>query len=256
MKFKQVLGCLHFFEKDFRERWNLEQYNNVNEPAIFFGICNNDKIINEHKGFKLIILASSVDGSKLFNHINPENVVIKKELISHGPHLIDIPNKFKVKQADFQIKDYSMFRPNTLGDKVYAYIGSDGRNKEFNYDKLKELSKKCEYEFIYGSYTTTNHMIPFNILKENYYDKCFVNLNLSKANTGMTSVFELAYMGRYTISNVPRARGPLPSVINFDDDDDIINKINNEAKKIGTIQPSIENCTVNDEWLYIDFWRN
>lgn len=256
MKFTQVLGCIPFFEKGFRERWNLAPYNDPYKPAIFFGICNNEKYISEHIGFKLIILASSVDGSKLLNHIKPEpNLVIKKELIAHGPNLIPIPNKFNVKQADFQIKDFSMFTPNSLGDKVYAYIGSDGRNSEFKYEKLKELSKKCSFEFLYGSYTTTAHAISLNTLKENYYNKCFVNINLS-ANTGMTSLFELAYMGRYTISNVPRERGPLPSVINFLDDNDIIDKINNESKKIGTTQKSIENCTVNDEWLDIDFWRD
>ena len=47
-----------------------------------------------------------------------------------------------------------------------------------------------------------------------------------------------------------------PSIIGYKDDEDLINQINQESKKINTIQPSINAHTIGDEWLNIEWWLN
>lgn len=79
-----------------------------------------------------------------------------------------------------------------------------------------------------------------------------MSLNLG-GEGGMTTVRELAYMGRKTICN---SLYKFPSLIPYRDQNDIIELINEESKKIGTIQPSIISHNINNEWLYTDFWIN
>jgi hypothetical protein len=254
MKFEQanVDSTIKFFTEGFHKRWNLKPYTEIEDPCVFFGIWNSVDLINKHKGLKIIILASSKDGEKL-RYIDPKNLIVKNDVIQTGGKLIPIWSTFKIKQVDMEIKDYSIFKPNILGDKVYAYIGSSNRHGEFNYGNLLEVQKKINYEIMFAKAESLHHMVHINQLKQKFYDNCFVNLNFSQ-NTGMTTINELAYMGRYTIGNMPRIRGPLPSVINFVDLDNVVELINKEAQKIGTLQPSINNHTVNDEWLNVNYW--
>jgi len=46
----------------------------------------------------------------------------------------------------------------------------------------------------------------------------------------------------------------VPNFIYYNCVDDIINIINKESKKIGTIQPKINAHNVGNEWLNLDFW--
>ena len=94
-------------------------------------------------------------------------------------------------------------------------------------------------------------------LKENFYDKSFLNLNLSRG-TGLSTAIELGLMGRKTIfkptmqNNIQRLE--LPIFIHYNTIDDIIEIINQESKKIGTIQPAIQSHNVGKEWLHLNFW--
>ena len=92
---------------------------------------------------------------------------------------------------------------------------------------------------------------PESYFKTNFYDKSFININLSVYN-GLQSMIELAYMGRKTIANFHRH---FECVINYKDDDHILELIEKESKKIGTIQPSINVHTANDDWLNVDWWK-
>jgi hypothetical protein len=247
MKIKQasVAGCLNFFKNGFLTRWKLSDYYNPKEPCFFLGAEQVD-IINQHKGLKIIYLASRYD-CEFLKYLKNDNDII----LHWSPYLTD-NNDFRVKKVEIEIKDYSIFKPNILGNKIYSYIGFDSRKQEFNYDILMEIQKKINFEIDYTIISNLEDYFDINYLKEKYYDNCFLNLNLSDG-TGMTTVRELGLMGRKTITNSPYN---FPSQIPYNDIDDIVYIINDESKKIGTIQPSMDCHTVKDEWLDIIFWLN
>ena len=70
----------------------------------------------------------------------------------------------------------------------------------------------------------------------------------------MTTVTELGFMGRKTIMNT--VYDHFTSTIKYNDDEDIIRIIEEESKKIGTIQPSISCHNIGDEWLDTNFWTS
>jgi hypothetical protein len=68
----------------------------------------------------------------------------------------------------------------------------------------------------------------------------------------------MGLMGRKTIikNNYINTiqRIDFPNFIYYETIDDIVKIINEESKKIGTIQPSINAHNVGDEWLNLNFW--
>ena len=70
----------------------------------------------------------------------------------------------------------------------------------------------------------------------------------------MTTVREMGLMGRKTITIRKKRHYNYHCIINCDSIDDIIETINEESKKIGTIQSSINSHTVGDEWLNLEYW--
>jgi hypothetical protein len=124
---------------------------------------------------------------------------------------------------------------------------------EFKYSFVSEIQKNIDYEIVFGGLgVEVSTYINIESLKEQYYDKCFLNLNLSE-NHGFVTVRELGLMGRKTIMNTTY---DFPSIMRYDNIDHIIQLINQESKKIGTIQDSINPHCQDDDWLFLDFWKN
>jgi hypothetical protein len=177
------------------------------------------------------------------NQLNKENLYV-----FDGPH-IDKNLGLKTKKIEIEFKDYSLFKPNELGNKIYCYM----RDKvEFKYNIVQEIQKKINYEIIFGGmgvYVET--YLNIEKLKQEFYDKCFLNLNLSEKH-GFVTIRELGLMGRKTIINTPYT---FPSTIKFNDVDHIIELIEIESKKIGTIQESINPHHEGNEWLLTNYWK-
>lgn len=245
MKIKQVsiAWCVRFFEEGFLKRWGLNSYYDENEPCFFLGL-EQLNIINNHKGLKIIYPISEYDCSFLNGLEHSENIIFVK-----SPFLPE-NFKYKIVDAEIELKDYSLFQPNVLGNEIYCYIGMESRKNEFDFDKIERIQKQIDYKITYILVDSINEFYNFTDLKQKYYDNCFLSLNLSEG-TGMTTVRELGLMGRKTITN---SKYNFPSMIKYIDEIDIIKIINEEAKKIGTIQPPIDCHNVKDEWLYLDFW--
>lgn len=247
-----VDSTVRFFKENLQKRYNFNDYDSTEEPTLFFGIHLQIERINRHNGYKIIYLASPVDAQKISWINNSEKVFVKDDKILHGSSLIDIPNTYQKKHIIFETKPYDKYVPNKLGNKVYVYLGSEGRkNSEFKYERIKNIERKCNFEFIYGMTKPNNSFYTEDYVKENWYDNCFININLSTYN-GLQSMVELAFMGRKTIANFHRN---FPCVINYINDDHILEIIESESKKIGTIQSSINVHTVQDEWLNIEWWK-
>ena len=146
--------------------------------------------------------------------------------------------------------DYSLFKPTMLGDKIYIY-------RMDNYELMQNIQQKINFEIITTGLVGGSKFYDLKYLKENFYDKSFLNLNLSRG-TGLGTAIELGLMGRKTIfkptmqNNIQRLE--LPIFIHYNTIDDIIEIINQESKKIGTIQPAIQSHNVGKEWLHLNFW--
>jgi len=253
--------CVIFFKKGLMDKWSLTEYYDINSPCLFFGVSNQINLINQHKGLKIVHFISPSDCKSSF-------FLEKKDLFFfHDPHL-DKDIGVNTKDILIEFKDFSIFRPNPLGDKIYCYapmradcdilfdinhsVEADGWGRISVMQVINRIQEKINFEILYDGGGSIQNYKSIELVKESYYDKCFLNLNLG-GDGGMTTVRELAYMGRKTICN---SLYKFPSFISYLDEDDIIRIINEESKKIGTIQPSIISHNINDEWLYTDFWIN
>jgi len=225
------------------KRWNLKDYHDINAPCLFLNINNQEDIdaVKNHKGFKLIYFANA-RGNEFINELKGvENMVVKA-----NPYL-DVPEGIKVKEGSFEIKDYSMFKPNKLGDKIYCYVGNQNQKKWYGYERALKIQKQIDYEIIFGM---QGHSIEY--VKEQYYDNCFVNLNIeTMGSCGHITIRELARMGRRTIINT---RYNYPCTIPYGNYDDIPGLINEESKKIGTVQAGWDFHTVDGAWKNVSFW--
>jgi len=241
----RVSHGLRRFKPGIMSRWGLKDYHDINAPCLFFNINNQEDIdaVKNHKGFKLIFFANA-RGNQFINHFKG----ISNMVVIANPYL-DIPEGMKVKDGIFEIKDYSMFKPNKLGDKIYCYVGNNSQKNRYGYDRALKIQKRIGYEIIFGMQGHTMEYV-----KKNYYDNCFLNLNLNiTGGGGHTTVRELARMGRRTIINT---KFDYLCGLSYKDDDDIIRLINEESKKIGTIQAGVDYHTVGGEWLNVGFWNN
>lgn len=246
MKIEQLYVDTHglFFKDGLISRYGFREYTDNTSPTLFLGICYKGiDVINSHKGIKIVHCITPLDELNV-NKLNKENL-----FLFYGPH-IDKSLNLNMKKLNIEFKNYNLFKPNTLGNKIYCYM----RDKiEFKFELTKQIEKKSGYEIIYGGTGIDVHTyLSIEELKEKYYDNCFLNLNLSEKH-GFVTVRELGLMGRKTIMNTPY---DFPSIIKFNDIDHIIELINQESKKIGTIQESINPHHQSDDWLFLDFWKN
>jgi len=256
MKFKQakVHDSARFFKKNFMKRWDFDEYHDVDKPLVFFGIKDLDDLYENHKSYKIIIPTTShtrdlPDFKRLKN--NDKTILVIDENIYSDYY---IPENVIVKNEVIELKDYSIFKPSVMGDKIYYYSGfKNGWSDPWRKDLINEIQKNINYEIITTSHNNINDYSNINDLKENFYDRCFLNLNLSKDN-GMTTVREMGLMGRKTIKMKESNKYDYSCIINCDNIEDIIKNINKESKKIGTLQDSMNSHTVDDEWLNLNYW--
>jgi hypothetical protein len=211
-----------FFEKGFCEKWDMKPYHDVNAPCFFVGIYRSEdvSVINSHKGFKVVW--NSGRPREIFSYVNKDAIV----MVGNGIKF-SLPG-YKVKEVNIEIKDYSMFQPSPMGNKIYCYLGNEKGKDIMGYDFIEELKGRVEHEIIIGM---QGHGMDW--VKENYYDKCFVNIK-PNITGGITTATELAYMGRYTVSNTD-----LPYCIGYKSIDDVAEIIKEQSKKIGTTQKPI-----------------
>ncbi len=249
-KIKQafVAPSIRFFKDNFLKMTNLTEYNNMYEPAVFFGANESSDLINNHKGYKIILPCRPLDFPQITNY--------DKSLFACSENCV-LPHGVIRKSITPRIKNYDIFKPNKLGDKIYVYSGFKKGNDLLRTDLIDQIQKRIDYEIITTDHNLLNDYYSIDHLKSNYYDKCFLNINLTNG-AGLSTVIELGLMGRKTIfktqhtNNVQRME--FPNFIPYENFDDIISIINEESKKINTLQEPIDAHNVGDEWLDLDFW--
>ena len=137
-----------FFQKGFCERWGLSDYRDRDASCFFAGVYKQEDVdaINNHKGFKVVW--NSGRPERIFSSINPNNVIV---MVGIGIEFSD--TRYKIKNTTFEIKDFSMFRPNVLGDSVYVYLGNEKSKHRYGYDIIEEVKKKIPYRVLYGMHS-------------------------------------------------------------------------------------------------------
>jgi len=241
----------------FRKKWKLKKYYDENKPCVFVGLYNPEdvrKFIN-HKSYRIIIwgggdmkpprlniVAKVINDGRTFTYAYPGQFskILEKHKIPH-------------KKIYIAFKDYTLFEPTPLGDKIYVYTGIHGnKSKHFKWDEVIKpiINHFGEDSIIYSKDQKIED------LKENFYNKCFVYIKPNELG-GCTTMFELGHMGRKTIGI---GHEGLPNFISYNNIKDLINKIDIEKSKIGKKQLEVSKQTkkvfVGEEWLNLKFWKN
>jgi hypothetical protein len=242
------------FATNYRARWNLSNYTDANEPTVMLGYYRpeDDIFVNNHKG-PIIMHWGGNDLTKT-RAIKLNN---RSNTYQHGyGWFSDTLNSWDIvhKKCNIPYRSYTDFKPTPLGDKIYVYKGwLNDRGKYFLWNEVivPLFNKLGEDRFVYGRGHTHQY------IHDNFYNNCFLYIKPNERG-GSTSMWELAHMGRKTIAN---RQGEAPNVINYQTIDDIIDIIERESVKIGTIQERVAIDTHNhfmhdDCWLNLDWWNN
>jgi hypothetical protein len=242
------------FSDRLKKRYGFVDYYDINSPCFFWGGLGEIEKINYHRGLKIIKFITPSDCETLNDLENSDNL-----FIINDPLLKPIKN-YKFANIEFEYQDYSIFKPKILGDKIYSYMRDP---IEFQKNTIIEIQKKINYEIIFGGeVSNAKYYDTLENLKTNYYDKCFLSLNLSGKH-GYTTVRELGLMGIKTVMSSPYKFPSIRQLKNYSrignqvniDIDEIVQIIIDESKKIGVIQEGFNPHNINDEWLYVDFWE-
>ena len=123
--------------------------------------------------------------------------------------------------------------------------------KRYGLDIFNEIKSSIpSYEFIIG-----DGKIPYSEIF-NAYKQCFIGLRLVKHDGLGSTVQELGLMGIKTVHN-----GQSPSALNYNSVNDILNKIEEESKLIGSVDFELAKevnyfLTIEDEFFDIKTWFN
>jgi len=247
---------MRYSQKKFRpfmKRHNLKDYTNKKEPVIFYGLYRKDvELMENHKSLLVLIwrgsdilqpghLEAAKNTKTDIRHVAISSFICK-DLEEAGIEYTYLPI------VGSPVKD---IKPTALGNEVYAYI-PESRNDFYNAGVVAEIKKRCKYKINIS--TGVNHYSRKELM--NIYKKSFIGLRLCEHDGLPNQVIEMGLMGRKCIYN-----GDLPGSIKWDKNniDNIIDNINNESKKIGSINKKLYKKTkkiidVGSEWLNVEYW--
>ena len=239
---------LPFFRNTIKEKYKLFGAYNINTPTLFWGAYQRTKkVILNHNELGIIIWCGS-DSIDLYKnetfvnriktmtnifHIATSNIISKDLLFAGLKHTV-------IPLTPYTHDD---IEPQMLGDKIYAYIPN--KSNFYGHNIVEKLKKLTDYEIIICSYDTYSREKLINEI----YPQCFVGLRLTVHDGIPTTGIELGLMGQKVITNVD-----MPNALKYNNIEDILKHINNEAKKIGTIQQEVSDdmrkfIDVGDDFL-------
>ena len=244
------------FGENYRKKWELQNYNNINSPSIFFGLYFQEDIqtMINHKGPKVITWGG--------NDMHPQQLNTVKQLLnkqeiynwaypgefSNVLTSYDIPHK----KLYIPFKSYSDFTPTPLGENIYVYKGIYGDRPD--HYKWNDIIKPLQQVFGEDRVIFSNHL-PIEELIEKYYKNCFVYIK-PNSKGGCTTMFELAHMGIRTLG---KGNEDLDLFTEYKNLDHLLELIMEESKYIGKTRNDISKSTkeifTGDEWLNLNFWK-
>lgn len=186
-----------------KETYGLSEYNNPNEPAIFFGLYHEEDIelLLNHKGLAVIRWCGRDSNFPDWNLLKKPNI--------HSC----TPLKIVQRVADSQIgcKLIGSLPPKITGatpngNMVYAYIPK-GAEKYSRMDIVEKLTEK--YQVIIGD-GSVDILEWRNGKSLEYYNKCFIGLFLSHLSGGAAGISEMGVLGKRVVTNVSEGKHCLP----------------------------------------------
>lgn len=263
----------------------LKNYYDINKPAFFYGIVKpaDIDIIMNHRGKKYIIFSGGdID---LLYHIN-KNTNYTQTRWNYMKMLQNLDEIYYIPRSSFMINDmksmmykytYVPFFTNTFreyqlrpkGEYIYIYTYPDYQKYLYGnviIEKIKKL--KPEYKFLNLTHNKTyydnkQYCDDHNISTiENYdelikkYQECFVSIRLTNHDGIANSVLEMGMLGIKTIYNDNNC----PAGLSYTNINDIIDHIETEKHKIGTIDNDVVkkirfHVTPNPEIYHSDYYE-
>jgi len=239
----------------FKNRWfkmfNLREYDNPDEPAVFFYNKITDmKPILKHKTECIVVITSShttrlEEAAKLLNKKNIK--ILATAYISEVLTKMNIPHSWPgcgifVEKVE----------PVKLGNMIYVYLPNKTRHvfEKYGGEIIKKI--KTNYEILIGDGSIPMDMW-YNGINKNYYNKSFIGLNLSNCSGGQTSIVDLGLRGIPCITNVVKTLSTIP----WNTIDDIEQIIESESKNIGKINSELAekvylSMDFEHKWLEIE----
>jgi hypothetical protein len=276
-KIKQgkVSTDISYFSPFFFKTFNLQKYNNILQPCVFFGCYDKQDLFSiiNNKHIKIIIWAGSDSAHKKRPFAKKALLTLKhvKNVfhISISNYILNDLKYFGIKSKllPFCIKDMNEYNPVIKGNCIYYYTSFVNPNlygaSVFNiiYEKLKNKYKfiigTCKTQQLYKkkyykSYPFLNQATYYSNMIDTY-KKCFIGLRLTTHDGNANTVQELGMCGIKCFYN---GDSLLYNTIKWKNVDDIIKNIENEAKTIGQIdyETSIkvkDYLKPNNKWLDI-----
>jgi len=238
--------------KSIYDMYGLKPYKDPKKPCIFFGLYTHVDLnkLKKHKAKAVVVWC----GSDIMRKKNVK-LAIKKDV----KHIV--LSNFMARDLDKYDVEYEIIpiiaspahqiQPTKLGNEIYTYVpkkSGDLYGKRF----VKKIKKLCKFKInIITSHKSYTRKKLFRV-----YDKCFCGLRLTSHDGVANTVVELGMKGRRCIYN-----GSAPNAIPWDKNniEDIIEKIDNESKLIGTVNNKVhqavkEYISIGKDWLTTDHW--
>jgi len=252
----RVSDAIPYFKDKVRRRFGLREYDNPNEPAVFWG-CDRTlggmKVIAEHKTDCVLVWAGTdalrMRGEpNLYESMRLPHIhhVAQSSFIADDLKYLGIPHV----QVPVNCAEPSVFRPRPLGTYIYVYAPrpQESPNK-YGAEIVDELRANKTLPFIVTSSCRTyaREKMP------DIYGQSFVGLRLT-AHDGMShTVSEMGLMGRRCIWN-----GNSPNAIPYRDAKDVLELIDAEYRNPPDPYVVSEEMRafldVGDDWLNIDWY--
>jgi hypothetical protein len=261
------------FMEDMIKVYGLNAYHDDYSPAIFYGIQTNEEleVLKRNKSLKIIVwiggdINHDMIGSRgrktvVYNKISTINNLTKirhiaiSSFIKKSLTLLSVPHI----SIPFMGVNFDNFKPITKGPCIYLYTTLLNENCYGHDYYVRLMEKYPDIKFIvtcckFFYKKTVRNKMPLKYGITNYnkkdlvtkiYPQCFIGLRLTKHDGLAATVQELGLLGIKTIHN-----GCSPSSLNYSTFEDICTHIDNERKKIGTID--YETANTVKEYLSLD----
>jgi len=274
IKQMRVSDSIIFFKKGLLEKYKLLDYNSNTLPAFFYGIYTSVDLnaLIAHKSIKVIIWSGTDINYKQNKNTSHFLLQINKLTnvyhISNSRFIDNDLNYFKLPYKSLPICGLKtdQFYPVKKNKCVYLYT-SLIRPHVYNDKIYNEVIKRLpEYTFIIAINPKglENYKGPIgpNIVSVEHdkmmdlYKQCFVGLRLTSHDGIAYTVLELGLAGIRCIHN-----GNQPNAIKWQGVDDIVTKIKEESRTIGSYgydinKTMIDYLNLSDDWKNIDFYTN
>ena len=255
------------FKDEFLSTWNLREYDNPEEPAFFWGLQldwdhENVKeyrrksvdadLYVKHKGFKILHFVGGEYNNGLLHLVDKKNAKVLCTDVSE----VWLCKKLQMSYKHLKISyfDLDFHTPTKLGDKIYSHVGDERERIEnitFEYKKLLDLFGKENF-CISDKWVVMDELL--NFFNQSY---CNIKPHPIRANV---SAWRLGLMGRKTIQREnKRWADQGPHYIYYKDDKELVKLVEQESKKVGTLQEELakkvrECYHESDDWLYEEYW--